>query len=620
MILLSRCSAAMFALAFAWASAPAAHAAAREVRGVVVHRTAHSVVVSQNGELVTFVGARTRQVGRRVTATAQPRGDGTYTTKALRFARRGSVRASAVPKVAIAGTVTYASRSRQRYTVSAGGASLVVTVSGRTHGMPRVGAHTRVTASLRSDGRLKERHRSMGARRTRALVSGRILGVARAAQDGEWTLFVSADDAGRSRAAIRATVADSTLPSFVRSAGGGIKPAYDWTRRTVSLDRPPRAWASGPQVLVTLALSAARGGTPRAIAVDRVDQARARQAPSGSTPGSQNRGGTQNGNAGSATTGGGTPGGGTVPPTLPPPVSPPPVSPPLRPYAAQSPWNTPVPAGVAVDPRSAQLVQAISDNDRPLTTDVDQYTIPVYTFDSATPRHTVRLSGYFSAYDDGDDSRVGFGESPTITNVPVPPGAESGDGSDGQIVFLDHASHTEYSFWQWRRNSAGNFTATNGYRYHTSADYHGRFADGLAGRGAGLPYFAGLVRRWEIDSGRIDHALAFAYESPAPTFVYPASKTDGDGVAGVDVPEGARLQLNPSLTEADFDSWGLSGPARIIARALQQYGMYVVDNSGSSKLYLEDRKTAGWDDSVTRDLVSDIPWSAFRVVAPPAGG
>ena len=46
--------------------------------------------------------------------------------------------------------------------------------------------------------------------------------------------------------------------------------------------------------------------------------------------------------------------------------------------------------------------------------------------------------------------------------------------------------------------------------------------------------------------------------------------------------------------------------------------MYNIDNSGSSKIYIEDRTTAKWDSSVTRSLVSGIPWSAFRVVAPPA--
>jgi hypothetical protein len=262
-------------------------------------------------------------------------------------------------------------------------------------------------------------------------------------------------------------------------------------------------------------------------------------------------------------------------------------------------------------------MNSIADNGLPLTSDVDQYAIPVYRFDASTPLRTVKLSGYYSTYDAGDSSRKGYGYAPTISGVPIPDNALSSAGSDGQIILWDPVGGTEYSFWQFGKDAEGNYTATNGYRYHTTSGYFGRFADGLAGRGAGTPYFAGLVRKWEIDQGHIDHALAFAFRSPAPEFRFPASKTDGEGLLGLDPPEGARLQLDPTLTEAHFDAWGLSAPAKIIARALQRYGMYVIDNSGSSKIYLEDRITAGWGSEIDRNLPSRIPWSAFRVVAAP---
>jgi hypothetical protein len=314
------------------------------------------------------------------------------------------------------------------------------------------------------------------------------------------------------------------------------------------------------------------------------------------------------------------------PPPPPPPPSPPPDTPPAssgaqRPYDARSPWNTPIGSAALLNPTSASLVRAISDNNLPLTSDPDQYAIPVYRFDDRTVRRTVELGGWFSSYDNGDNSRVGYGFAPTITNVPIPEGVLQSAGSDGQIVFWDPVAGTEYSFWQFSRDAAGNYTAENGNRYHTGAGYLGRFADGLAGRGAGLPYLAGLVRRWEIDQGRIDHALAFAYSAPSGAFVYPASKSDGagfGGVLGTDLPEGSRLQLDPAKTEADFDGWGLPPAAKTIARALQTYGMYVVDNSGSSKIFMEDRLTAGWDASIDRHLTEKIPWTAFRVLDAPA--
>jgi hypothetical protein len=306
--------------------------------------------------------------------------------------------------------------------------------------------------------------------------------------------------------------------------------------------------------------------------------------------------------------------------SLTPAVTPPsPASHAFRPFDPASAWNTPIAAGTPVDPMSGTWMRAIADNGLPLTSNVDQYTIPIYLFDSATPLRTVKLSGHFSTYDAGDDSRKGTGTAPTITGVPIPNGASQSAGDDGQIVLWDPVSGTEYSFFQFAKGVDGTYSATNGYRYHTTNGYFGRFADGQAGRGAGTPYSAGLVRKWEINQGRIDHALAFAYRSPSPELRYPASKSDGDGVAGVDPPEGARLQLDPSLTDADFTRWGLSPAAKTIARALQRYGMYVVDNSGSSKIFLEDRMTAGWGPEIEGDLPSRIPWSAFRVIAAPDG-
>jgi len=290
-----------------------------------------------------------------------------------------------------------------------------------------------------------------------------------------------------------------------------------------------------------------------------------------------------------------------------------------RPYDPSSPWNRPVGKRPRVHPRSARYMRAITDNRQPLTSDPDQFTPAVYEFDERTPLKTMKLSGYYSSYDGGDNARKGHGYAPTISRIPIPDNAAAPPGDDGQVVLWNPTTGVEYAFWRFKRTISGTVSATNGYRYHTRAGFQGRFADGLAGRGAGLTYLGGLVRPCEIERGRIDHALAFAYSSPSPhTFVYPASKLDGLGTKR-DVPEGSRLQLNPRLDEADFNRWRLPPAARTIARALQTYGMYLVDNSGSSKLFLEARQTARWGPSIRRDLVSRIPWSAFRVIRSPPG-
>ena len=63
---------------------------------------------------------------------------------------------------------------------------------------------------------------------------------------------------------------------------------------------------------------------------------------------------------------------------------------------------------------------------------------------------------------------------------------------------------------------------------------------------------------------------------------------------------------------------GLHPIASMIFDALKTYGCYVADNSGRSKIYLEDRITAGWPSSFTADSLG-VPWSSFEFVAGPPG-
>jgi len=77
---------------------------------------------------------------------------------------------------------------------------------------------------------------------------------------------------------------------------------------------------------------------------------------------------------------------------------------------------------------------------------------------------------------------------------------------------------------------------------------------------------------------------------------------------------GSRLQLAPNLTEADFDRWKLNPEARILARALQDYGMIVIDGGGHPKLLVEYEKTANWQGSINKKLVRKIPYTAFKLL------
>jgi hypothetical protein len=276
-----------------------------------------------------------------------------------------------------------------------------------------------------------------------------------------------------------------------------------------------------------------------------------------------------------------------------------------RPYTVSSPWNVPI-GRAAYDARSATYVRNLGDR---LSSDPTQYTYPVYEVARATPRETVTLSGLYSNVTNRGTKLVR--QSDARIMLPIPNEARAAAGSDASIVIVDPRTGDEWGIWRLRRASGG-WTGTNGYHYNTR--WSAVPPAGFGSRGAGVPYLAGLVRPCEIARGRIDHALAFAYDYPTGQFIYPATKSDGDGTAGADVPEGARLQLNPRLTARDIRAWGCAGPCLTIARALQRYGMYVIDNSGRPKIMLEYEGTAHWNGRVSSRTASPIPLSAFRVL------
>ena len=281
-----------------------------------------------------------------------------------------------------------------------------------------------------------------------------------------------------------------------------------------------------------------------------------------------------------------------------------------RPYASWGPWNTPL-----VDPVFDRTADAKLARVRgPLTSDPTQYTYPVYPIAAGAAGRSVRVEGVFTdVRQSGRGSRTLRG---TLVTVPIPGDARPAAGSDGQVVLVDRRTGDEWGFWRFDA-SADPLRATNGYHYNTrwsAVPPHDDMGRPFGSRGAGVPYLTGLVRPCEIARKRIDHALAFAYSWPSPEFVYPATKSDGLGRTGVDLPEGTRLALDPSVTPQQVRAWGCTGACFTIARALQRYGMYVIDNAGRAKLMMEYEGTARWQGVVTAKTVSPLPLSSFRVV------
>jgi hypothetical protein len=278
-----------------------------------------------------------------------------------------------------------------------------------------------------------------------------------------------------------------------------------------------------------------------------------------------------------------------------------------RPYSAKSPWNTPIPRNVRY--RKRPPIPG------PLTSDPTQYTYPVYRVGPKTPRRTLRIDGVFSDVTSGGRSLQV--RPSAVAQIPIPRGTQAAAGSDAQVVVIDRSTGDEWGAWQLRPDGNGDYRAENAYHYNVR--WNGvppRTMNGhpFGSRGAGVPYLAGLVRPCEIQRGRIDHALAFAYDSPSPGHRYPATKSDGTGSGPSALPEGTRLQLDPSLSATRLRSMGCRRVCLVVARALQRYGMFVIDSSGRPKVMFEYTGTARWRGRVHESTVSPIPMTALRVV------
>ncbi len=277
-----------------------------------------------------------------------------------------------------------------------------------------------------------------------------------------------------------------------------------------------------------------------------------------------------------------------------------------RPFAGDSAWNTPIPADARLDPQSSAIRRAVLANPS-LVMNVETYSfgIPFYTATPSTPR--VRLHG-----------RADHGQ-----RVPIDPAWRPNTGGDHKMNVIDPVSKRIYELQGYDAATRSAYWMV--VRNYAKSHGDGRSSGGRRGpTGAGISQAAGTIRIADIRRGRIDHALAFVTSAPLKgRYRYPATSTDGTSRKRLGVEEGMRVQLDPKL---DLDSLqGLSKAERMIARALQRYGAFCVDNGGGNNqalgFYAEQPTPATGDPYAAVGLRGDwvqlpnIPRSALRVVA-----
>lgn len=125
-------------------------------------------------------------------------------------------------------------------------------------------------------------------------------------------------------------------------------------------------------------------------------------------------------------------------------------------------------------------------------------------------------------------------------------------------------------------------------------------------RASMLPAHAGLLRRGELATGHIRHALNLTLgpEALATEAVWPAGAYDRNPNYTGSIPMGALLAIPQDVDLARLPFRTAHG--RTIARAAQEYGMFVTDRSGQDAFVIATEydfpEIQGWDWKLDHDL------------------
>jgi serine/threonine-protein kinase len=218
------------------------------------------------------------------------------------------------------------------------------------------------------------------------------------------------------------------------------------------------------------------------------------------------------------------------------------------------------------------------------------FSFDVLLADAATPLRSFTPTGDFFRPDcDQVDIPV-----PANGNVEGEDGLACTSGGDCHLLVYDPEAGKLFEMWRADVGST--------FRGGCLAVWDTRMTYGETLRGdqctsadaAGFPIAPLLFTADEVAAGVIDHAIRFILpnERIRRGYVRPATHaTDTDG--GADAPSyGVHLRLKSSFDVASLPSEG----ARVVARALQKYGMYHADGGNIALTAQSDRyTTAKWD-------------------------
>jgi hypothetical protein len=290
------------------------------------------------------------------------------------------------------------------------------------------------------------------------------------------------------------------------------------------------------------------------------------------------------------------------------------------PFSCASVWNAPLSAHAPLSPHSAQYASELAAF---VKTDGGwinsySYSVPVYTVPRDQAKVPVTL----------DTSGAGAADALAKTfrqGVPIPHGAKAAAGSDQHMVVWQPSTDTFWEFWHAQQVNGAWHARWGGKMTHVSSN-PGYFSDppDWGATATSLPLLGGLIGLKELESGHVDHALALAIPHAATGVVaFPAQRSDGNEKTSGAIPEGTRFRIDPRVNIAALH---LPPIDRILAEAVQRYGMIVRDQAGAVSLFAQDPTPLGknpyygthglFDGISPANVMRYFPWKHLQAVKP----
>ena len=279
-------------------------------------------------------------------------------------------------------------------------------------------------------------------------------------------------------------------------------------------------------------------------------------------------------------------------------------------FPPDAPWNQVIEDAPLAGDSDAVIDYLVANHDTDARFQID-FSITVLEAEASTPKES------FTPTDEFYEPDCDPAQFPIVEGGAIEGEEGYACESDGDCHLIVRAAHECRLYEMWRANRADEFNGGCAAVWDIDTVYPatGRGDFCTSADAAGLPIAPLLFSADEIAAGEIKHAIRFILPNDRIRelmFVRPGThSTRATGGPAEAPPYAARLRM-----KADADLSGLNDAARVVARALQRYGMILADAGNLTFTAKSDRfDEHTWDEVGfgPHDL-KGIPWSDFEVV------